>query len=97
MPAVSYEEMLELASLGAVVMQPRAVECAMQYHVDVEVRNSFKNDPGTIITEGNSMEKQRIVSGIAHDINVARIAIFDVPDRPGVASLLFNKLAGEGI
>lgn len=97
MPAVSYEEMLELASLGAVVMQPRAVECAMQYHVDVEVRNSFKNDPGTIITEGNSMEKQRIVSGIAHDTNVARIAIFDVPDRPGVASLLFNKLAGEGI
>lgn len=97
MPTIGYEEMLELASLGAVVMQPRAVECAMQYHVEVEVRNSLNNGPGTIITEGNSMEKQRIVSGVAHDINVARIAIFDVPDRPGVASLLFNKLAREGI
>lgn len=97
MPTISYEEMLELASLGAMVMQPRAVECAMQYHVEVEVRNSLNNGPGTIITEVNSMEKHRIVSGVAHDINVARIAIFDVPDRPGVASLLFKRLAREGI
>lgn len=94
---ISYEEMLELASLGAVVMQPRAVECAMLYNVDVEVRNSFNDIPGTIITEGTNMEKQRVVSGIAHDTNVARIAIFDVPDRPGVASLLFKSLALEGI
>lgn len=97
MPSISYEEMLELASLGAMVMQPRAVECAMQYHVKVEVRNSLNNGPGTIITEAKNMEKQRIVSGVAHDVDVARIAIFDVPDRPGVASLLFKQLAREGI
>ena len=94
---VSYAEMLEMASLGAVVMQPRAVECAMHNQVEVEVRHSFKNDTGTLITEVDKMEKQRVVSGVAHDTNVARIAIFDVPDRPGVASLLFNKLAQQGI
>lgn len=97
MSMVSYAEMLEMASLGAVVMQPRAVECAMHNQVEVEVRHSFKNDTGTLITEVDKMEKQRVVSGVAHDTNVARIAIFDVPDRPGVASLLFNKLAQQGI
>lgn len=94
---ISYEEMLELASLGAVVMQPRAVECAMLNNVDVEVCCSFNANPGTMITEVKNMEKQRIVSGIAHDTNVARIAIFDVPDRPGIASTLFKVLANHGI
>jgi aspartate kinase len=69
----------------------------MHNQVEVEVRHSFKNDTGTLITEVDKMEKQRVVSGVAHDTNVARIAIFDVPDRPGVASLLFNKLAQQGI
>jgi len=82
---ISYEEMLELASLGAVVLQPRAAEFAMLYNVDVEVASSFNKKPGTIITEVAKMEKQRIVSGVAHDKNVAKIALFDVPDQPGVA------------
>lgn len=94
---ISYEEMLELASLGAVVMQPRAVEFAMVYNVDVEVRSSFNEEPGTIITEGNGMEQQKVVQGIAHDRNCAKIAIFDVPDRPGIAKALFTSLAEHKI
>lgn len=95
--SISYEEMLEMASLGAVVLQPRAAEFAMLFNVDVEVRNSFNNNPGTIITEVAKMEKQRIVSGVAHDLNVARIALFDVPDQPGVASIIFKTLADKDI
>ena len=97
LPGISYEEMLEMASMGAVVLQPRAAEFAMLYNVDVEIRNSFNSNPGTIITEVGKMEKQRIVSGVAHDLNVARIALFDVPDRPGVASIIFKTLADKGI
>lgn len=94
---VSYEEMLELASMGAVIMQPRAVEFAMLYQVEVEVGNSFKNETGTIITGVVNMEKHRIVTGVAHDLNVVRFAIFDVPDKPGVARNLFKALAEAGI
>ncbi|MEA4923698.1 MAG: aspartate kinase [Syntrophomonadaceae bacterium] len=95
--SISYEEMLEMASLGAVVLQPRAAEFAMLYNVDVEVASSFNNNPGTVITEVAKMERQRIVSGVAHDRNVARIALFDVPDHPGVASVIFKILADHGI
>ncbi len=94
---ISYEEMLEMASLGAGVLQPRAAEFAMHYNVDVEVLNTFNNESGTIITEVGKMEKQRIVSGIAHDLNVARIALFDVPDQPGVAMTIFKVLAESKI
>ncbi len=94
---ISYEEMLELAVLGAVVMQPRAVEVALAYQIDVEVRCSFNKNPGTIITKEANMEKQVIVSGVAHDVNCARFAIFDVPDQPGIAKTLFKSLAGAGI
>ncbi len=94
---ISYDEMLELASLGAVVMQPRAVEFAMLYGVDVEVLSSFEDHSGTIITEVGNMEKQRIVTGVAHDLNCTRFAIFDVPDRPGIAKTLFRGLADAGI
>jgi aspartate kinase len=94
---VSYEEMLELASLGAVVLQPRAAEFAMLYNVDVEVRSSFNSHPGTIITEVGNMEKQRIVTGVAHDLNCAKFALFDVPDQPGIAKSLFKALAENDI
>lgn len=94
---ISYEEMLEMASLGAGVLHSRAAEFAMIYNVDVEVRSSFNKNPGTLITEGTNMEKQRVVSGVAHDLNCVRFAIFDVPDRPGVAMALFKALAHEGI
>lgn len=94
---ISYEEMLEMASLGAGVLQPRAAEFAMLYNVDVEVLCSFNNEAGTIITEVEKMEKHRIVSGIAHDLNVARIALFDVPDQPGIAMTIFKVLAENKI
>ncbi len=94
---ISYEEMLELASLGAGVMQPRAVEFAMMYSIDVEVLSSFNFNSGTIITEVNNMEKQKVISGVASDTNCAKIALFDVPDKPGIAKLLFKGLAEHGI
>lgn len=94
---IGYEEMLELASLGAGVLQPRAVEFAMLYKVDVEVLCSFNNNPGTLVTEVNTMEKQRVVSGVADDTNCAKIALFDVPDKPGVAMKLFKALAENAI
>lgn len=94
---ISYGEMLEMASLGAVVLQPRAAEYAMQYNVEVEILSSFNNNPGTMLTEVDNMEKQRMVSGVAHDLNCARFALFDVPDQPGVAKDLFKKLANNGI
>ena len=96
-PVISYDEMLEMASLGAVVLQPRAVEFAMLYNVDVEVCSSFNENPGTLITEVGKMEKQRIVSAVTHDKNCARFALFDVPDHPGVAKNLFNELAEQQI
>ena len=95
--SITYEEMLEMASLGAVVLQPRAAEFAMLYNVPVEVGCSFNDKPGTTIMEVAKMEMLRIVSGVAHDCNVARIALFDVPDKPGVASIIFKLLADQGI
>lgn len=97
LPLISYEEMLEMASLGAMVMQPRAVEFAMLYGVNVEVRSSFTPDAGTIITEVTNMEQQRMVTGVAHDCKCAKIGIFDVPDKPGMASLIFCTLARAGV
>ncbi|WP_276624177.1 aspartate kinase [Syntrophomonas wolfei] len=97
LPQVSYEEMLEMASLGAGVLQPRAAEFAMLYNVDVEILSSFSRNPGTIITEVVNMENHRAVSGIAHDLNCARFALFDVPDQPGIAKTLFKTLAAESI
>ena len=90
---ISYGEMLEMASLGAGVIQPRAMECGMQNHVDIEVLSSFNDHPGTIIMEESKMENSRVVSGVAADRKVAKIAIFDVPDQPGIAMSIFKELA----
>lgn len=94
---ISYGEMLEMASLGAVVLQPRSVEFAAQYGVRIHVRSSFNDHTGTIVQEANRMEKEMVVSGVAHDTNVAKIVVIDVPDRPGVASRIFSALAADGI
>lgn len=94
---ISYEEMLEMASLGAGVLQSRSVEFAMLYGVDIEVLSSFENKPGTLVTEVSNMEKQRIVSGVAGDKNCVRFALFDVPDVPGIAMKIFKALAKENI
>ncbi|MFA4967371.1 MAG: aspartate kinase [Candidatus Margulisiibacteriota bacterium] len=101
---ISYEEMLELASLGAQVLHPRSVECASIYNMVIHLRSSLKEDEGTyimsasqIIKEVGKMEKQEAVRGIALDENIAKIGILKVPDKPGTAAKLFGALASEKI
>ena len=96
---ISYDEMLELASLGAKVMQSRSVELAKKLNVDILVKSSFKteNNEGTLITsEENCMEKV-LVSGVALDKNQARISLIGVEDRPGINAEIFGKLADKNV
>lgn len=97
MAAISYDEMLELAHLGAQVLHPRSVELAKMYNIKLHVRSSFNNNPGTIVKEVNNVEKSMVVTGIAHDLNVAKVGLFDVPDRPGIAWKVFKSLAEQHI
>ena len=94
---ISYEEMLELASLGARVMHPRAVELGEVYGVPILVRSSFSDAPGTLITRIEDVEVRKNVRGIAHDTDVAKIRIVGVPDRPGIAAAIFMPLADAAI
>lgn len=89
---ITYSEMLELASLGAQVLNNRSVEMAKKYGVQLEVLSSLESKPGTIVKEKVKMEKM-LISGVAKDNNVARIAIVGLDDTPGVAFKIFNKLA----
>ncbi len=93
---IGYEEMLELAQYGA-MMQPRSIELAALYDVPLLVASSFVEAPGTLIHEGGSMEQQNRVRAVAADLNVAKITLLGVPDRPGIAASLFEPLAQEGI
>jgi len=94
---ISHDEMMELASLGAQVMQLRSVEYGKLHGVEIHVRSSFTDDPGTIIREGSSMAEAKIVRGVAFDNKVAKISVAEVPDRPGIAYRLFSALANEKI
>ena len=94
---ISYEEMLELASLGAKVLQTRSVEFAMKYEVPVVVRSSFNDNPGTLVTKEDEDMEKVVVSGVAYDKNQAKITVTAVPDRPGIAAKLFNDIADAGI
>ncbi|MBF7067336.1 aspartate kinase [Campylobacter volucris] len=93
---ISYEEMLELASLGAKVLQNRSVELAKKLNVKLVTRSSFNENEGTIITKEDSMEKA-LVSGIALDKNQARITLRNIDDKPGIAAEIFETLANENI
>ncbi len=95
--SVSYEEMLELASYGAKVMHPRAVELGALFQVPILVASSFVETPGTLIGGASMMEQRNKVTGIAEDTDVARITIRGVPDQPGIAARLFQPLAEGGI
>ncbi|MEN6413271.1 MAG: aspartate kinase [Veillonellales bacterium] len=98
MKEITYNEMLEMARLGAVVMQPRSVEMGKQYGVPIHVRSTFTQKTGTFIREVYTMEeKEFIIRGVTHDTNVAKIAILGVPNRPGVAFKLFSALANANI
>jgi aspartate kinase len=90
---ITYEEMLELASKGAKVMAPRAVELGSVYNIPILVASSFTDEPGTLIHGGVDMEGFNRVRGIAHDIDIAKVTIRGVPDRPGIAADIFEPLA----
>ena len=94
---ICYDEMLEMASMGAKVLQIRSVEIAEKYNVPVRVRSTFSNDPGTLVTKEDDMMESVLVSGIAFDKDQARITIYDVQDRPGTAASIFNPLGEAGI
>ncbi len=97
LPSISYDEMLELANLGAAVLHPRAVEYAKHNSVRLIVRSSFTYNEGTVVEEESSMEQGVVVSGIAYDKNVARISILGVSDVPGVLAGIFGALAAERV
>jgi aspartate kinase len=94
---ISYEEMLEMASLGAKVLQTRSVEFAKKYGVTVHVRSSFHEGEGTIVCEEEVDMEQVVVSGVTYDMDQARIEIARVPDRPGIAATFFDAISEANI
>jgi aspartate kinase len=95
--AISYDEMLEMASQGAKVLQIRSVEFAKKYTVRVHVRSTFSDEPGTIVTKEEELMEALVVSGIAYDKDQARITIADVADKPGICAAIFSPLAEKKI
>lgn len=96
LPSISYDEVLELANLGAKVLHPRAVELAANYKVPLQVRSSFNHNKGTTIREDAKMEKV-LIRGISLDENIGKISVLEVPDKPGIAFQLFRSLAASDI
>lgn len=94
---ITYEEMIEIASLGAKVLQPRAVEYAKNYNVSIHVRSSFTKSPGTLVVQEDQDMERVMVSGIAYNKNEAKITITRVVDRPGIAAKLFGNVADAGV
>ncbi|MGE4422757.1 MAG: aspartate kinase [Pseudodesulfovibrio sp.] len=94
---VSYDEMLEMASMGAKVLQIRSVEFAKKYNVTVHVRSTFSDEPGTIVTQEDENMEAVMVSGIAYDKDQARITLIHVKDNPGVSAQIFSPLAEKKI
>jgi aspartate kinase len=97
LPKITYEEMLEMASLGAKVLQARSVLFAMKYQVPVCVRSSFSDDPGTLVTKEDKEMEQEVVSGVACDKNQTKITLVGVPDQPGIASKIFSAIASAKV
>jgi aspartate kinase len=99
--AITYEEMLELASVGAKVLQTRSVGLAMRYNMALQVLSSFEDRPGTLIVSDDSIEElnmeRQLVTGIAHDKNEARITLTGLPDKPGTVAAIFAPLARAGV
>jgi len=94
---IDYDEMLEMATYGARVMHSRAVEMGKLYNMPILVASSFRDEPGTVIRGGVAMELRNKVRGIAHELNIAKVTVLGVPDRPGIAAALFEPLADAGI
>jgi aspartate kinase len=94
---LSYDEMLEMSATGGRVLALRSVEFARNYAVPVHVRSSFSWEPGTWVQEEDATMEQPIISGVTHDITEAKVTIFRVPDRPGIAAAVFRALADETV
>ena len=94
---ISYEEMLEMAALGAKVLHSRSVEFAMRYRMPLRVLSTFSEDPGTLVTEEDRTMEQMVVSGVTLDRNQAQVVVCDVPDRPGLAATLFRELSDNAL
>jgi aspartate kinase len=94
---ITYEEMLEMASLGAKVLQTRSVELAMNHRVRVQVLSSFTDAPGTMVVNEDEIVEQQVVSGIAYSRDEAKVTLVRVPDRPGVAAAIFGPLSDSAI
>ncbi|WP_374389169.1 aspartate kinase [Sandaracinobacter sp.] len=94
---ITYEEMLELASVGAKVLQTRSVELAMKEKVRVQVLSSFSDAPGTMVVDEDEVVEQELIAGVAYDRNEAKVTIGSVPDRPGVVAAIFGPLADANI
>jgi len=98
MKEITYNEMLEMARLGAGVMHPRSVELGMHYNMPIHVRSTFTQEPGTFIREEYTMEeKEFVIRGVTHDTNVAKIAVLGVSDQPGIAYKIFSNLAEANV
>jgi len=94
---ITYEEMLEMASLGAKVLQTRAVEMAMKHHVRLQVVSSFNNEPGTLVVDEDEIVEKAVVSGLTYNRNEAKVTLSGVADRPGIAAGIFGPLAEANI
>ena len=94
---IAYEEMLELASLGAKVLQTRSVELAMRYKVRLQVLSSFEDLPGTLVCDEEELVEQNVVSGVAYSRDEAKVTLVGVADRPGIAASIFGPLAEAGV
>ena len=94
---ISYDEMLELASLGAKVLQTRSVEFAKKYNVPVRVLSSFNDNPGTLVTKEDADMEKVVVSGVAYDKNQVKVTVQGVPDKPGVAAKIFNTISDNNV
>lgn len=97
LPRITYEEMLEMASLGAKVLQTRSVEMAMKHRVNLQVLSSFEDIPGTLVCDEEDIVEKEIVSGIAYSRDEAKVTIQGVKDHPGIAAALFGPLAEANI
>ena len=94
---ITYEEMLEMASLGAKVLHTRSVEMAMKHNVRLQVLSSFNNEPGTLVVDEEEIVEQELVSGITYSRDEAKITLVRVPDQPGIAALIFGSLSDAEI
>lgn len=98
MKEITYDEMLEMARLGAGVMQPRSVEMGKYFNIPIHVRSTFTSKPGTMIREDYTMEeKDFVIRGVAHDEKVAKIAVLGIPNTPGIAHTIFSSLSDANV